>query len=230
MKGKRWTCEWGTDQSSWNKRWEKSEGKKAICKNWRCIFTGGGRGGVVLVVGGLGGSVKTTGLFYDLKRGLKWPEMNTKLQLKGTFFNTSLNLGSCKRPHPLRSDWHRGWPVWHAGQLHCPRGKVEQGSAGGNDGKSCWFTIFGGYSKENTPHGRLALFLNIENNVFAHITEPSIKQSIYGDLIYDIWYRIDDYDYITILIFMIMMMMMARKKKFSPGRCFLREGLLQKKR
>ena len=55
---------------------------------------------MVLVVGGLGGSVKTTGLFYDLKRGLKWPEMNTKLQLKGTFFNTSLNLGSCKRPQP----------------------------------------------------------------------------------------------------------------------------------
>ena len=40
---------------------------------------------MVLVVGGLGGSVKTTGLFYDLKRGLKWPEMNTKLQLKGIF-------------------------------------------------------------------------------------------------------------------------------------------------
>ena len=46
----------------------RTEGKKAICKNWRCIFTGGGRGGVVLVVGGLGGSVKTTGPFYDLKR------------------------------------------------------------------------------------------------------------------------------------------------------------------
>ena len=72
---------------------ETKGGKNRKAKR-RFVKTGGvfllegggvGWGGVVLVVGGLGGSVKTTGLFYDLKRGLKWPEMNTKLQLKGIF-------------------------------------------------------------------------------------------------------------------------------------------------
>ena len=33
----------------------------------------------------ISGHVKTTRLLNILKRGLKWPEMNTKLQLKGIF-------------------------------------------------------------------------------------------------------------------------------------------------